>query len=227
MTNGIDESAVRALASSIPGNPERGRVQFSARTEWRDGAHTTTVVRHFTVPSDEPARLGWTDLAPNAVELLLSALGACLSVGFVYTAALQGVAIRMLAIEVVGRIDLASFLGLPVATPAGYSEIRVDCRARSPRHRDFSRHRHAPATGSGRTDRERDPRGRPVPWGCHSSAAESASFARSCGVEPPMTSPKSPRRALSATFSRSISRRVRTPKRRMISIGGHHPWRAC
>ena len=103
-------------------------MQFSAITEWRDGAHTTTRVRHFTVPSDEPASLGGTDLAPNAVELLLSALGACLSVGFVYNAAVQGIAIRMLAIELEGWIDLASFIGLPVLTPAGYGEIRVDCR---------------------------------------------------------------------------------------------------
>jgi uncharacterized OsmC-like protein len=128
MINGVDESAIRALATSVRSDPERGIMQFSAITEWRDGAHTTTAVRHFTVPSDEPASLGGTDLAPNAVELLLSALGACLSVGFIYNAAVQGIAIRMLAIEIEGRIDLARFLGLPVETPAGYTEIRVDCR---------------------------------------------------------------------------------------------------
>lgn len=128
MINGIDESAVRALASSIQSDPEQGRVQFSTTTEWRDGAHTTTAVRRFTVPSDEPASLGGTDLAPNAVELLLSALGACLSVGFVYNAALQGVAIRRMTIDLDGRIDLARFLGLPVETPAGYTEIHAACR---------------------------------------------------------------------------------------------------
>src|SRR5665647_2847655 len=128
MINGIDESAIRALSSSVQGDPERGRMQFSAVTEWHDGAHTTTAVRHFIVPSDEPNSLGGSDLAPNAVELLLSALGACLSVGVIYNAALQGIAIRMLAIEVEGRIDLARFLGLPVDTPAGYTEIRADCR---------------------------------------------------------------------------------------------------
>lgn len=128
MINGIDESVVRALASSVQGEPERGRVQFAAVTEWHEGAHATTTVRHFTVPSDEPASLGGTDLAPNAVELVLSALGACLTVGFVYNAALQGIPIRALVIEVEGRIDLARFLGLPVETPPGYTGIRVDCR---------------------------------------------------------------------------------------------------
>jgi uncharacterized OsmC-like protein len=139
MINGIDESAVRALAASVHGEPERGRVRFSAITEWREGAHSTTTVRHFTLPSDEPASLGGTDLAPNAVELVLSALGACLTVGFVYTAALQGIPIRALAIEVEGRIDLARFLGLPVETPAGYTGIRVDCRVEADtRQRDLA-----------------------------------------------------------------------------------------
>jgi uncharacterized OsmC-like protein len=128
MINGIDESAIRALASSVQGDPEQGRVQFSAVTEWRDGAHATTAVRGFTVPSDETASLGGTDLAPNAVELVLSALGACLTVGLVYNAALQGIEVRSLTLEIRGEIDLARFLGLPVATPAGYTAIRVDCR---------------------------------------------------------------------------------------------------
>jgi uncharacterized OsmC-like protein len=128
MINGVDESAVRALASAVQRDPEHGRVQYLAVTEWVDGAHSTTAVRHFTIPSDEPASLGGTDLAPGAVELVLSALGACLTVGLVYNAALQDIEIRKLTIEVQGKIDLARFLGLPVATPAGYTEIRVDCR---------------------------------------------------------------------------------------------------
>ncbi len=59
---------------------------------------------------------------------MLSALVSCLPVGFVYNASLQGIAIRMLAIEVEGRVDLARFLGLPVDTPAGFTEIRVGYR---------------------------------------------------------------------------------------------------
>ncbi|MEN6341926.1 MAG: OsmC family protein [Methanospirillum sp.] len=131
MINGIDESEIRGIASSVQGDPERGRVQFSSITEWVEGAHSTTAIRHFTVPSDEPASLGGTDLAPNAVELLLSALGACLTVGFVYNAALQGMAIRKLTIETEGKIDLAAFLGLPSEAPAGYTEIRADIRVDS------------------------------------------------------------------------------------------------
>ncbi len=128
MINGIDESAIRALASAVQGDPEHGRVQYSAVTEWRDGAHSTSAVRGFTVPADEPASLGGTDLAPNAVELVLAALGACLTVGITYSAALKGIEIHSLSIETRGKIDLARFLGLPVETPAGYTGIRVEIR---------------------------------------------------------------------------------------------------
>ncbi len=69
-----------------------------------------------------------TDLAPNAVELLLSALGACLSVGFVYNAALQGIAIRSLTIELDGTARPRRLSRTARGTPAGYTEIRVGCR---------------------------------------------------------------------------------------------------
>ncbi len=43
----------------------------------------------------------------------------------------------------------------------------------------------------------------------------------------PAVRSKSPRAAFKACRSRSISDWVRTPSRRKIGSGGHHPWRAC
>ena len=133
MINGIDESALRAVASSVPGDPERDRcIELAAAVRPVPASPLTDTLRR-TVP----------------VELTLN--------------------------------------GAPVGERPGR---HVDAAVR----------------------RER-----------HSSAAASASFARSCGVEPPGTRPKSPRSALSATFSRSISRRVRIPRRRMIRSAGTTP----
>lgn len=128
MINGIDESAVRVLASSVQAEPARGQVEFSAVTEWHNCARTATKAHHHVEPSDEPASFAGTDLASNAVELVLAALGACLSVGFVCSAALREIAIQGLSFEVRGRLDPARVLGLAVAMPAGCTRIRVACR---------------------------------------------------------------------------------------------------
>src|SRR5690349_7762061 len=58
-------------------------------------------------------------------------------------------------------------------------------------------------------------------------AADHAICAAENGSRSDVVAAKSPRSAFSAYFSVSISRRVRTPLRRRIGTGGHHPSNAC
>jgi uncharacterized OsmC-like protein len=55
--------------------------------------------------SDEPTTLGGTGTAPNPVEILLSALGQCLSVGYAAAASVHGVEIKDLKIELEGGLS--------------------------------------------------------------------------------------------------------------------------
>src|SRR5574341_1462092 len=65
-------------------------------------------------PSGRPRHGGWTGSGwkPNPVELVLQAYGACLAIGYAMNAAVRGIRIHDLRIDVEGEIDLPGFLGL-------------------------------------------------------------------------------------------------------------------
>ena len=74
---------------------------------------------------DEPEALGGTDTAPNMVESVLAAYGSCLTVGYTLNAAIRGITINDLRVEVEGDLDLAGFFGLSDEVPAGFTHIRA------------------------------------------------------------------------------------------------------
>ena len=80
---------------------------------------------------DEPPVLLGSNEGPNAVELLLQALGFCYAVGYVYNAAARGIDISELRYEIEGDLDLHSFLGL-VGPRAGFTAIRATSWVKSP-----------------------------------------------------------------------------------------------
>lgn len=71
------------------------------------------------------------NVAPNAVELLLQALGFCYEVGYVANAAARGIEVTSMEYDVEGDVDVRTFLGLE-GPRAGFTEIRVTGRVDSP-----------------------------------------------------------------------------------------------
>lgn len=69
---------------------------------------------------------------PNAVELVLAALGFCYGVGFVAHAAARGIDLSELRYKVEGDIDVQNFLGMTNETRAGFNAIRARAWVRSP-----------------------------------------------------------------------------------------------
>jgi uncharacterized OsmC-like protein len=86
------------------------------------------VHRHFTIDADEPFELLGRNTAPNPQELLMSALNACVMVGYVAGAALRGITLEKVEIETSGELDLRGFLGLDAAVPPGYETMRYVVR---------------------------------------------------------------------------------------------------
>ena len=88
MHNGVNVEELGALVSRVQANPALGKFQFRSKARWINRAHSQSTfdslygvgVNHKRATPlfqecDEPAALLGTDLAPNAGEAVLHALG--------------------------------------------------------------------------------------------------------------------------------------------------------
>lgn len=124
--NDVEISQVASLTEKISKEPHVADTTWRAEVQWNGGFRSEAKVRDFTPSkSDEPAQLGGTDTGPNPVEQILGALGNCLAVGYAANATAAGIKINDMKIEVEGKLDLHTFLGLQEGN-AGFSDITVN-----------------------------------------------------------------------------------------------------
>ncbi len=136
MTNGVNVSQLVGTIDAIKKDPSLARFRFRSQTEWKGGGRCETRIAEFygagaetkrskthTIAGDEPPVLLGTDAAPNAVEAVLHALAACISVGYAYNAAARGITIESLRFDAEGELDLHAFLGLSEKTRPGFERI--------------------------------------------------------------------------------------------------------
>jgi len=137
--NGLDVDAIHEMVRAIEQDPAQAQVEFRVRSEWKGQASSRTSVesytiagrsvhRHFSIDADEPLELLGRNTAPTPQELLMAALNACITVGYVAGAALQGIALEKVEIETSGALDLRGFLGIDPAIRPGYDAIRYVAR---------------------------------------------------------------------------------------------------
>ena len=111
------------------------RFQWSARVKWSAGMAATSYVRNHAVAVGQPASFDTADAAPSAIELLLTALGGCLAVGFQWRASRRGIAVHQLEVSLQARLDdVRADLALDSATGhPGLAAIEgalwIDCDA--------------------------------------------------------------------------------------------------
>jgi len=125
--NGIDVDALKEYAGKVKTDAqfaqEHGN-KWSARVQWLDGTRTQTYAGKHSVQSDEPPYLLGKDTAAGPTELLLAAVGSCLTVTYVANAAAQGVKINSLELQLDGEIDIPSFLGFKKGS-SGYKSVKI------------------------------------------------------------------------------------------------------
>ncbi len=134
-TNRVDVEQLGQAIDTITEAPENGQFTFRAETEWTGSLRCVTSIddfdqagervftQEFQVAGDEPEQILGERTAPNAVELLLAALGSCLSVGYAANAAAMGIELDDLRFELEGDIDLRGFLGIADDVRPGYRSI--------------------------------------------------------------------------------------------------------
>jgi uncharacterized OsmC-like protein len=141
--NGLDLDALGAMVDEVRADASKAVVAFHVTTRWTGQTRSETSVesyeiggerveRRFKIVADEPNELLGQNSAPNPQELLLTALNACMAVGYVANAALQGIALDHLEIETAGALDLRGFLGIDETVPPGYRQLDYTVRIAGP-----------------------------------------------------------------------------------------------
>ena len=137
--NGLDLNALGEVVEAIQQDATQAKVSFDVTTRWTGQTRSETIVDGFTIAgnrvarthkivADEPCELLGGDSAPNPQELLMAAVNACMTVGYVAGAALHGITLDSLEIATRGTLDLRGFLGLDDTVPPGYEAIDYDVR---------------------------------------------------------------------------------------------------
>jgi uncharacterized OsmC-like protein len=135
--NGLDLTALGEVVDAIEKDSTKAKVSFDVTTRWTGQTRSETTVEGFTlagerirrshkIVADEPCELLGSDGAPNPQELLMAALNACMTVGYVAGAAIKGITLDTLEIRTSGNLDLRGFLGLDDKVPPGYESIQYE-----------------------------------------------------------------------------------------------------
>jgi uncharacterized OsmC-like protein len=136
--NGVDIATLFATIGAVREQPELARFQFRSVTDWVSGTHSEGHFPGFygagqehshatetVIQADHPAVLVGEDHGPTPAELLLNALGGCLTAGLGNIAAARGIELHGVRCTVEGDIDLRGILGIDDTVRNGFEAIRV------------------------------------------------------------------------------------------------------
>jgi uncharacterized OsmC-like protein len=128
--NGLHPDRLEAVVESLKDadNLKAFSGPWRSRVVWDSGFKAKAHMRTHTVAFDEPEGLDTQDTASSAHEMLLSAVGACMMVGFVLNATRQGVKLRNLEIAVEGNFaNILKWADLDDSGNPGYGGVTAKC----------------------------------------------------------------------------------------------------
>jgi uncharacterized OsmC-like protein len=127
--NGLRPAKIQEILNSMRDNPEVLKAvtgPWKARVVWQSGFRAKAYMRKHVVDMDEPEGLDASDIAASAHEQLLSAVGTCMTVGFVLNATKRGVKIHDLEIALEGNFsNILKWAGHSDAGNPGYPSIKA------------------------------------------------------------------------------------------------------
>ncbi|MET9040597.1 OsmC family protein [Streptomyces mirabilis] len=137
--NEIDVRALQDSADTLRAKPGLARATFTVGGSWQGGYRITTQtgalaqggsrdetrVAKFEMSSDEPRAALGTDTAPTPAEYILHALAGCYTVTTTTHAALLGIELKAIRLDLEADIDMRGFLGIDPSVRPGLQQIRV------------------------------------------------------------------------------------------------------
>jgi uncharacterized OsmC-like protein len=143
--NGVNVDQLVETIGAVQGNPELAKFQFRSKNDWIDGGHCVSSIKSFygvgqedtsreetfTMECDHPNVLLGNDKAATPPEVVLHALGSCLTAAMTYHAAANGIDIESATSTLEGGVDLHGFLGLDADIRKGFDGIKVVLKVKS------------------------------------------------------------------------------------------------
>jgi uncharacterized OsmC-like protein len=127
--NGLRPAKIQEILNSMRDNPEVLKAvtgPWKARVVWQSGFRAKAYMRKHVVDMDEPEGLDASDIAASAHEQLLSAVGTCMTVGFVLNATKRGIKIHDLEIAMEGNFsNILKWAGHSDTGHPGYPSIKA------------------------------------------------------------------------------------------------------
>ena len=122
--NGLNVGDFEEALESIQSQDGAQHAPKKARIQWQGGFKFSALTRNHTFLVDEPTHLTGEDEAPNSMEYVLGAYGACLATGFVLHASLQGITIGNMEIVLDADQDnVFTFFGLGGEGHSGFRSV--------------------------------------------------------------------------------------------------------
>jgi len=121
----IDLDEWDSMKEAVLQDASVGQGTFTSVTEWIDGALARSTARTFVIDTDEPTMVGGSDKGVDPLELILAAIGSCITIGWATRAAQRGLEFRKLSIIAEGAFDLRGFLGVEASVRPGFTSINV------------------------------------------------------------------------------------------------------
>ncbi len=127
--NGMRPEKFQAILDSMRDDPDvlKGVTgPWKSRVVWQGGLKAKAYMRKHAVEMDEPEGLDAGDVAASAHEQLLSAVGSCMTVGFVINATKRGIRIHDLEVVLEGNFEnILKWAGHSQTGNPGYPEIKA------------------------------------------------------------------------------------------------------
>jgi len=136
--NGVNVEALLGARQALTESPAGAKFKWRAKTEWVRGTHSRSAVDHFfglgeeqkhktkfTFEADHPEIFASEDHGATPVELVLAALGSCLTAGVAAVAQNRGTQLHSVSATIEGGMDILGILGADRDVRNGFDGIKV------------------------------------------------------------------------------------------------------
>lgn len=137
--NGVNVEALLGARGAITETPDLAQFTWRATNTWRKGTHSLgevenffglgaeqTHTKKFTFEGDHPLQFAAEDNGATPVEVVLVALGGCLTAGVAAVAQQRGIQLNSVKATIEGDHDIRGILGADPEVRNGFNAIRVN-----------------------------------------------------------------------------------------------------